>query len=180
MLIDRATHYRNEAHLYSGLINMLLTLPLWMKKGTAVEIGSHIGESANILSLFFEKVICVDPYEDPAVKKVFIANTGGRNIELMNMTGHEAAKIFDLESLAFVYIDAVHTEEAVDEDIRSLYPKIMENGYLAGHDYDEENPGVMKAVNNLFKYPDFTFVDSSWLIKKVANRAAWGGMIHDC
>ena len=179
MLIDRATHYRNEAHLYSGLINMLLTLPLWMKKGTAVEIGSHIGEAANIMSLFFEKVICVDPHEDPAVKKVFIANTGGRNIELMNTTGHEAAKIFDRESLAFVYIDAIHTFDAVTEDIQDFYPKIAENGYIAGHDYDKENPGVMMAVNNIFEYPDFTFVDSSWLIKKVVNRAQYGGLIHD-
>ena len=179
MLIDRVTHYRPEAHHYSGLINLLLTLPLWMKKSTAVEVGSYIGESANILSLFFEKVICIDPHEDPEVKKVFIANTGGRNIELMNTTGHEASKIFATESLGFVYIDAIHTEAAVDEDIRSFYQKVMENGYIGGHDYDKENPGVMKTVNNIFQFPDFTFVDSSWLVKKVANRAVYGGLIHD-
>ena len=179
MLIDRVSHYRNEAHLYAGLINLLLTLPLWMKKSTAVEVGSYIGESANILSLFFEKVICIDPHEDPKVKKEFIANTGGRNIELINATGYEASKIFDMESLGFVNIDAVHTEEAVDEDIRSFYPKVMENGYIGGHDYDKENPGVMKAVNNIFDFPDFTFVDSSWLVKKVANRAVYGGLIRD-
>ena len=58
--VDRDKHYRVSSELYAGLINLLLTLPLEFKKTAAVEIGSYIGESANILSLFFQEVICID------------------------------------------------------------------------------------------------------------------------
>ena len=40
----------------------------------------------------------------------------------------------------FVYLDADHTEAAVDADIAAWWPKVRAGGILAGHDYFEVSP----------------------------------------
>jgi predicted O-methyltransferase YrrM len=56
----------------------------------------------------------------------------------------QAAKLYPSESLDFVYIDAIHTKEAVAEDINAWWPLIKPNGWLCGHDY--HIIGVAEAV----------------------------------
>jgi hypothetical protein len=68
-----------------------------------------------------------------------------------------AATHYPDEHFDFVYIDADHTEAAVDADIRSWWPKVRRGGVLAGHDYIHASPvcndgtqikfGVIEAVN---------------------------------
>ena len=171
-LIDRRKHYRSTTDLYGGLINFLLTLPLELRKTDAVEIGSYIGESANILSLFFHEVICIDPLENPEVRKIFTLNTVGRNISVITKISDEAHFELYNSGYGLVYIDGVHTYEAVRSDIANYYPKVMPCGYIGGHDYGPgpENAGVVRAVNEAFGVPDFIFMDESWLVKKSEGR----------
>lgn len=168
--VDRTRYYRISADLYAGLVNFLLTLPLSFKKTIAVEVGSYIGESANILSLFFHEVICVDPLQDS--RAAFTENTGGRNITSITKTSDAAAAELYAAGYGLVYVDAVHTYEAVLADIRNYYPKVMNGGYIGGHDYGKgaETAGVVKAVNEAFGEPDFIFADESWLVKKTEGR----------
>lgn len=169
--IDRKRNYRISADLYGGLVNFLLTLPLELKKTTAVEIGSYIGESANILSLFFSEVICIDPLSDPKVRAIFRENTQGRNVSvIMKCSNDAAAEVSGGHGL--IYIDGIHDYDPVKTDIANYYPKVAEFGYIGGHDYGTgpENAGVVKAVNEAFGEPDFIFSDESWLVKKTEGR----------
>jgi cephalosporin hydroxylase len=75
------------------------------------------------------------------------------------MTSIEASKLYQDESLDFVFIDANHSYDAVKEDILAWYPKIKNGGLLGGHD--------MKAVFELIKQPLILDVDYGvWLIRK--------------
>lgn len=91
------------------------------------------------------------------------------------LTGHirrlswEGAEPFKDESLAFVFLDAGHTYEAVQKDLLAWYPKIKSGGILAGHDYGDNNPanGVRLAVNEFAKERDLPIQsDYSFIIRK--------------
>jgi cephalosporin hydroxylase len=60
-----------------------------------------------------------------------------------------AAKMFDDESIDFLYIDASHTYEDVLADIKAWLPKIKKGGVIAGHDI--KWPDVKKAVKESFE-----------------------------
>lgn len=66
------------------------------------------------------------------------------------MTTGEAAALVPDESLDFVFIDAGHSYDAVRDDIRNWTPKVRADGWLGGHDYHPNHPGVMQAVNESF------------------------------
>ena len=59
----------------------------------------------------------------------------------------EAAKAIDDQSLDFVFIDADHSYEGCIADIRAWGPKVKFGGLIAGHDYNDKWPGVIRAVN---------------------------------
>jgi hypothetical protein len=61
----------------------------------------------------------------------------------------QAAKMFGAEELDFIYIDAIHTKEAVLEDMTAWWPKVKQGGWMCGHDYSF--PEVADAVNEFAK-----------------------------
>lgn len=68
-------------------------------------------------------------------------------------TSLESSKLFEDDSLDFVFIDASHEYEDVKNDILAWLPKVKDGGILAGHDYYVNTdwfPGVKKAVNEIF------------------------------
>ena len=76
-----------------------------------------------------------------------------------NMVDKFADEYFD-----FIYIDANHTYESVSRDITDWLPKTKLA--IGGHDYQDEWPGVIKAVfNDQFGTPDLVFQDTSWLFR---------------
>lgn len=46
----------------------------------------------------------------------------------------------------FIYLDGDHTHQAVSHDIALWWQRVSPFGILAGHDYSEDHPGVMHAV----------------------------------
>ena len=63
------------------------------------------------------------------------------------MTSMEAVANFDDNSLDFVYIDGLHTFDAVMLDLIFWSPKVRSGGIVAGHDYLEfPNGGIIPAV----------------------------------
>lgn len=169
--IEREKFYRNSYELLDGLITLLLSLPPKIRHTPAIELGSYIGESASILSLFFDELHCVDPLEDEKTKASFIKNTEGRNIYLVSKKTDDAVGEFPESFFSLVYIDAVHTYDAVKKDILNYYSKVIPGGYVGGHDYyDSDGILVKKAVDEMFGEPDFVFTDTSWLVKKTPGR----------
>ena len=72
-----------------------------------------------------------------------LAQFGSRATIIKSRT-HNAAKYVTDGSLDFVFIDADHSFEAVDDDIFCWTPKLQPNGWLIGHDINW--PSVRRAV----------------------------------
>ena len=79
----------------------------------------------------------------------------------LRMSSKEAATKFEDSSLDFVFVDASHQYEDVCEDIDIWIPKVKSGGFLAGHDYQQSFPGVIKAVNE--KINGFYVSESCWI-----------------
>lgn len=72
----------------------------------------------------------------------------GFNVEFMRMRSMDAVKIFEDESLDFVFIDANHDYKYVKEDIEEWSKKVRLGGIVACHDYYHfNNSGVVEAVD---------------------------------
>lgn len=74
-------------------------------------------------------------------------------VTMIRTKSHEAAEMFQDESLDFIYIDAAHDYYNVKKDLEMWWSKIKKGGLFCGHDYTENVPkeffdaGVVKAVN---------------------------------
>lgn len=150
-----------------------------------VEIGSFLGRSACYLGVKLKEsrkhvmVLCVDTW--PAIYKL---NDGGpRDIETpfdtfranvnqcdllevvipIRMPSVRAASIVRNE-LAAVFIDGDHSYESCREDIVAWLPKVRRGGILAGHDYSDAFPGVIKAAKELFGSRLHTVSRQCWYV----------------
>ena len=75
----------------------------------------------------------------------------GEKCELVRMMSVDAAPLFEDSSLDFIFIDAIHTYDAVMDDLDAWYPKVREGGIVCGHDWEHDQfPGVTKAVSHFF------------------------------
>lgn len=66
-------------------------------------------------------------------------------VRIIRLESVRAATLFEPDSLDLVFINAVHEEESVAEDIEAWLPKTR---IIAGHDYSSRWPGVMRAVDS--------------------------------
>ncbi len=128
------------------------------------EIGVQFGKNANNLLKTFPNLhlILVDSYDREAViHKNFTTEevwekahkTLGRfedRIQWLEITSVEAATWVEDRHLDFVFIDAMHTYEAVREDVESWLPKVRTGGLLMGHDFSSRFRGVKRAVIERF------------------------------
>lgn len=73
----------------------------------------------------------------------------GPRCEVLRETSIEASRRFGLESVEFVFIDAIHLYGHVAEDIGLWLPTIKPGGILSGDDYSASFPGVVRAVDEL-------------------------------
>ena len=156
-------------------LNLLHFLP---PEGEVVEIGvAEGGFSQRIADIVRPKRLhLVDPwthqddaeYEaDPnnvstadhesryrAVQARFATDIEAGSVVLHRTTSVEAAKTFADGSLDWVYIDAMHTYQAVTADLEAYAAKVKEGGFILGHDYTtlpyylEMGFGVVEAVND--------------------------------
>ena len=124
-----------------------------------VEVGSWKGRSAAFMSVEIInsnkniKFDCVDTWKgsiehttydvitEEKLYDVFLSNIEPVKhiINPIRMTSIEASKLYEDNSLDFVFIDASHEYEDVKEDILAWLPKVKKGGVLAGHDYDNTN-----------------------------------------
>jgi hypothetical protein len=146
------------------------------KAESVVEVGSANGESAWVATDVIPgvKLTCVDPWKamgDGRYGKQAEADFDTRhgwnsNVTKLKMTSKEAAGKIKNGSLDGVYIDAMHTDPWVTEDLALWLPKVRKGGWIGGHDYNKTLwPDVVNAVNKLFAGPDMVFQDSSWIVK---------------
>ena len=173
-------------HLNQGLVELAEDIKSQLGDNiTLVEIGSFMGESAEIFAQILPnaKIICIDPFL-----------SGYDQLDSASLADFiDVEQQFDLRTSVYpniikskgystdfkikcdaIYIDGCHTYEGVKEDI--LHWKPFVKSIIAGHDYYLEHTeiyknnihiqGVIKAVREVLGEPDKTYVDASW-IKKI-------------
>jgi len=145
------------------------------------EIGSYAGESAEIFmsSGKVKNLVCIDPWKngyddnDSASSKYPMEEVEASfdlrtkpfpSIVKMKMTSEEAARDFGDKYFNLIYIDGKHTFDSVFEDIEIWKPKLMPGGFIAGHDYNNEE--VKRAIWGSIGEPDLICTQNSW-IKKI-------------
>ena len=170
--------HKGYNHQYFGLVYACDWLSTIFKNGEAslLEIGSYKGESTSIFAStgLFSKITCLEPFEGNEealdlldddwirVKKEFWTNTRHwNNINLVQKFSYDAIDQFPNKHFDFIYIDANHKYEDIKSDINMYLPKCKK--IIGGHDYGNQHPGVMKAVNEIFTFPDVIFDDGSWI-----------------
>ena len=153
-----------------------------------VEVGVAHGRSVLFLAelmaalgLDAAHVYAVDPWrhswpEEPmgyfpwpfgAVLRGLVDHASDQELEHicpLRISSPGAAKLFGARSLDLVMIDGEHDESSVAGDIKAWAPKVRKGGWLSGHDYSAEWPGVVSAVD--LAYPGRTIVVGSvWAIE---------------
>ena len=148
------------------------------------EIGSYAGESAEVFARYFDEVHCVDPWTGlaPEVEQSFDMRAAESSYMIKHKTTSlEAASNVSDSSLGFVYIDALHDYASVKDDIEAWWPKVSDQGFIGGHDFCYQQPGVTRAVTEAFgnviqmnakdifthRAPGaiMLFPDDSWLVR---------------
>jgi len=161
----------------AGLVDMIKYISAFgdTSKMLIAEIGVFMGAATVIFAKHFKTVFAVDPWDrdhmnvansDPdTVYSTFVHKTYNmRNIKCVRLTSEKAAlKVPNV--IDVVYIDANHDYEHVKQDIKLWLPKIVQGGFICGHDYYTKFPGVIQAVNERFGKPDKVFRDTSWIVR---------------
>ena len=93
----------------------------------------------------------------------FCEKMNGRGV-LLRMKTDEAANLIEDESLDFVFIDADHSYEGCNADIKNWSPKVKKGGYVMGHDIFWE--GVNKAIKENFGEDYHEEEDKVWWHQK--------------
>lgn len=72
------------------------------------------------------------------------------------------------EKMDFVFLDAEHEYMSVKQDIVAWWPWVKIGGTIAGHDYVNDWPGVIEAVDELI--PDRHVTRNVWFFEKTQEK----------
>ena len=144
--------------------------------------NSWSGNSAVIIGSVVQRVFgthyCIDWYKGDEMNDGYLKETVEKfdvpavflnnikyfkltdTVKLNIMSSEEGSKLFENETLAFIFIDGSHLYEQVLQDINLWYPKLRRGGILSGHDYEM----TKKVVNE--EFPEATIKEDIWSIKK--------------
>lgn len=153
-----------------------------------VEVGSWLGKSASYMGVEILnsqkniKFYCVDTWlGSPEHHKMGLCENRDLYLEFLQniepikssiipyrMTSAEASKLFEDQSIDFIFIDACHDYESVKLDLNSWFPKLKKGSVIAGHDYHENKwHGVKKAVDEFFiDKTNFSVSEMCWIYQK--------------
>ena len=147
-----------------------------------VEVGSFLGKSAVFMAVEIInsgkriKFDCVDHWrgseEHYDNEKIDVENLYEKFLENIEPVKNvinpiradsiDASKLYQPNSLDFIFIDASHDEQSVKKDLAYWMPRIKEDGMIAGDDIN--NAGVAKAVKWFFDTAKLEIVGRQWLV----------------
>lgn len=127
-----------------------------------LELGGNDGVSTNLFSQYSDYVTCVDIIQTVKMRSLLNSNN---KIKFYNMRFQDFFQNLN-QKFDLIYIDGDHSYESAFRDINQSLPYIVDGGFISGHDYNSMTPGVIEAVNKIFKSNDVeVYSDSSWIIK---------------
>lgn len=171
--------------LHLDRTSLLAYLP---QNGVVAEIGVSEGDfTQDILSTAAPRHLrLIDPWEfqgkadylaDPnnvpqdegdarvaAVAARFADRIGTGAVAVERAYSLDAARCAADRSFDWIYIDAMHTYDAVIADLRAWAPKVKEDGLILGHDYANHplarkmSFGVVEAVNDFVEESGYAFL----------------------
>jgi hypothetical protein len=173
-----------------------LHFPEWLAAhgltGRGVEIGVLFGEySKHLLTYWPGHLTLVDPWVNQPVStyldgcngvdmnlteakaRAEVARFGGQ-VTILKMFSVEAAATISDGSLDWIFLDANHSFEAVNQDLATWVPKVKRGGIISGHDFYNRNDawqrcGVKDAVQGFARERDLLVhltPCTSWFILK--------------
>jgi len=123
-----------------------------INNGFCAEIGVSSGYNASaMLQQSNIQLLLIDDYrnnvETPDAENIAkkVLEPFGSRIVFIRKPSVEAAKVVQDSSLDYIYIDGGHEYEDVKTDIEAWYPKLINMGMLAGHDFWKKE--VSEAVS---------------------------------
>lgn len=191
--IENITILKNSVRFYpfwstedtnqlTGLINMInFILKNNSNIDNALEIGSHLGESASIFLSFKEikKIYCIDNWQN-AIFYNFFNKKMQKFIDqerciAIRKKSEEAKDLILKDKIKFdlIYIDGGHSEKDISNDLNIWSNFLNKNGFLCGHDYDDKWKFVKKTVDAFREKESNSFInfkvfcDSSWCLQKI-------------
>lgn len=155
-----------------GLKKLISHLP---NNIVGLEVGCYAGESTEIFASSgkFTQLFCLDFWQDgfysdrgtTGAEQIFDAMRAKYPvISKVKDNSENMLTLFKDVKIDFIYIDADHSYNSVKRDIENALKLLNGTGFIGGHDYVPEFPGVMQAVDELVK-PSLFCADSSWLRK---------------
>lgn len=99
--------------------------------GIFVEVGSHAGRSAYILSEV-QRVYCIDPWTDEAAERVFDRELGHRAV--FKRKDYDF-NVKEIRNVSFLHLDHEHTYHAVRRSLLHWLPFLRSQAIVAVHDY---------------------------------------------
>ncbi|MCI4621426.1 hypothetical protein AT960_11170 [Priestia megaterium] len=135
--------------------------------GDIVEIGSYKGKStialalgSSIMSTQKRPIYAIDPFNDSYYYS-FWGNIKYHRLEnfvipIKKLSTHAYEDC--PQSIAALFIDGDHEYTSVKHDIMYYAPRVVKGGFIVFHDYSEQFPGVLKAVNELCNNEAYEFV----------------------
>ena len=126
---------------------------------------TYFGKDDNAVSPTYRKIYELQASENYEATLDALEKYKGR-FEIIRMMSLYAAKKIKNNILDFVFVDAAHDYESVTFDIMAWMPKVSPGGFLCGHDYGPDFPGVKKAVDKIFMKSRIELdEDLMWFIK---------------
>lgn len=131
-----------------------------------IDTWAGSSEHTDPASGLFEKGLAEDP---DYILDIFMENVNKVDYpkNVLRMDTFEASKLFEDNSLDFVYIDTAHEYDHVSKEILAWYPKVKIGGILAGHDI--YFPEVGKAVREYSQRCNHVvrLMATAWVTRKV-------------
>lgn len=126
------------------------------KNLVGAEIGVRTGINAKDIldKLSIKKLYLIDNWKSSPIankeKTIKILNLFKTKIVILSGDSIKMCGYIKNNELDFVYIDAGHSYENVQNDIKNYYPKVKIGGLIAGHDYNKKHTKLIESVNDYF------------------------------
>lgn len=185
-IVDLQRAYDTVGHTTGAELRMLAKYAA-VTPAAIVELGTYLGRSAIALALAakWKPVYTVDMFTDAHLYspggprggfEYHKENRDGflANIEKAGLTIGAAETLCDVApihsetvkagqqwrgEIGLLFVDADHNEEPLRADLAAWTPHVVNGGYLALHDYNDLEPGVMANAAELLASGDWERID---------------------
>jgi len=106
----------------------------------------------------------VDNFVSPSDERAARTNVApfGPRVRMLKATSLDAAASFALGHFDWLYIDALHTYEAVLSDLRAWWPRLRDGGLLSGDDYGDMADTPLVSAERFGRYYGWVAKASRW------------------